>query len=574
MSNKKNTGSYYTPKILSDFLTKHITQNYLEETNISILEPSSGDGRFISSLLDNISLNSNHNLSIDLLDINKEELNKALDLIPRSGKIQAKAYCKNYLKFFLEKHKKYSLIIGNPPYVKRKNLQEAQVKSCDEVHEKFRDSNDLITSKGKVNNIWIAFVEAAIMSLNRNGILCFVIPSEVLQVKYAKELRAIIVNEFDRVEVFAFNELIFEGIQQDVVALIGIKGIDNTKEHGFSFYQVDELEDLKEPRFTEKHSNIHRTTLDKWTNYILTDEELNFIDGYQKAFRSIKYYSATAQVGIVSAANDYFIVNDETLINYKLNRLKNIVKPILPKGYVVPNLVSFCHLDFAKLKNENKNVNFLHFPNQPKKRFGKIANQYFYKGEEEREDGKGELHKRYKMQKREHWYNVPSVWASEGMFIKRSHLYPKIFVNESEALATDSFYRINAKDEYDIRKIVFSFYNSLTFVLAELEGRFYGGGVLELTPNEFKNLAIPYSDKISEQQFSKLDTMFRNDEDIESILKYTNSILLPGYDVNKLEEIRKVLVNRRIKKVETDSQEPNFGDPKMNNNEVYVEIAV
>ncbi len=546
MTNKKNTGSYYTPKILSDFLSNHIVQNYLNETNISVLEPSCGDGEFVSSFFNYLDLNTIEKVSIDLFDINKVELNKAKDLIPQSNKINKVINHQDYLKYYLSNDDKYSLIIGKPPYIKRNTLQKTQIKSCDEVHERFKKSSEIITSNGKINNIWIAFVEAAIMSLNQNGILCFVIPSEILQVKYAKELRALIIDEFDRVEVFAFNELIFDGIQQDVVALIGIKGIEHITQRGISFYQVEKLDDLREPKFTEKHNNIHRTTLDKWTNYILTDEELNFVDEIKNEYQQIKFYTERAQVGIVSAANDYFILNDEELKANNLNKLKSIIKPILPKGSLVPNVANFTNSDFALLKAKNVKVNFLLFPNLPKLKLNQKIIDYLIKGEEKK-DGKG-LHERYKMIKRDNWYHVPTTWVSQGLFVKRSHKYPKIFVNDANSLATDSFYRINMKENYNIKNLVFSFYNSLTFVLAELEGRFYGGGVLELTPNEFKELSIPYCKNITDKQFNRLDQMLRNDIDIEDILSFTNSILIPHLDTTRLEKIRTKLVNRRMKK--------------------------
>lgn len=552
---KKNTGSYYTPKVLSNFLSNHIIQNYIDETNISVLEPSCGDGEFISSFFNSIDFNSVEKVSIDLFDINKKELEKADALIPLSDKVEKTINHQDYLNYYLNNDDKYSLIIGNPPYIKRSNLQSLQLKSCDKVHEIFRDSNELITSNGKVNNIWIAFVEAAIMSLNKNGILCFVIPSEILQVKYARELRALIIDEFDRVEVFAFNELIFDGIQQDVVVLIGVKGIKDTYQHGISFYQVEQLDDLKEPKFTEKHNNIHRTTLDKWTNYILTDEELNFVDWLKKEYQQIKFYSEKAQVGIVSAANDYFILNDKELKENKLSRFSSIIKPILPKGALIPNVANFTNLDFDYLKKKNVKINFLLFPNSPKSKLNKKIIDYLIIGEKKKNaNGAGELHKRYKMTLRENWYHVPSTWISEGLFVKRSHKYPKIFVNESNSLATDSFYRINMKEGFDIKNLVFSFYNSLTFVLAELEGRFYGGGVLELTPNEFKELSIPYKDDITDKQFNELDKMLRDDREIEDILSFTNSILIPHLDTIKLEEIRVKLVNRRIKKSGNNSK--------------------
>lgn len=539
MQNKR-TGSYYTPKILSDFLVQHIFDKYVFSENVSVLEPSCGDGIFVSAL----SNFTAKRLDLDILDINKEELSKAKKLISKNNKIKFKAHHQDYLDFFLNNDNKYSLVIGNPPYIKKNNMVDEQIQRCEKIHDRIVTRINGKKSKEKIKNIWPAFVEAAIMSLNETGVLCFVIPAEILQVIYAKNLRTLIMGEFDRVEVFAFNELIFEGIQQDVVALIGIKGIENINEHGFSFYQVEALDDLKEPRFTEKNNNVHRTTLDKWTNYILTDEELNFIDEHKNNYQSIKNYCDKAEVGIVSAANDYFILSDSDVLENKLNRLNNIVKPILPKGYTIPDIASFTLNDLNQLRATNKRVNFLHFPDLTKNKLGKIANDYLKKGEEEK------LHERYKMTKRKNWYHVPSIWKSEGLFVKRCHMYPKFFVNEADTLATDSFYRVITKDEFNIKKLVFSFYNSLTFVLAELEGRFYGGGVLELTPNEFKNLSIPYSEDITDEQFNILDQMLRNQVDIEEILEFTNTVVLQNINTIQLEEIRKKLVLRRLKREE------------------------
>jgi hypothetical protein len=71
------------------------------------------------------------------------------------------------------------------------------------------------------------------------------------------------------------------------------------------------------------------------------------------------------------------------------------------------------------------------------------------------------------------------------------HDFPKFIINEAKALATDSAYLVTAKKDIDINSLVLLFYNSLTLVFSEINGRFYGGGVLELTPNEFKKLPIP-----------------------------------------------------------------------------------
>lgn len=554
MPNKKNTGSYYTPEILSDFLINHIFTKYLTSKNLSILEPSCGDGQFISSLFKHIHCDNYTKFDLTICDINDVEIAKTLEFIPNSNKTSLHVVNNDYLDFFLNNDSKYSLIIGNPPYIRKKNLLEQQIKICEEVHNKVKSKYpNLLKSTNKINNIWTAFVESAIMSLEDNGVMCFVIPAEIMHVNYTKELRRLIQIYFDKVEIFAFNELIFDGIQQDVVALIGIKGVENNDNHGVSFYQVNRLEDLNEPKFTELHNNIHRLQLDKWTNYILTDQELDYIENLKSQFFPINKYCKRAQVGIVSAANDYFILGHNEVTQNGLNEVNGLIKPILPKGSILPNVLNFTDGDLKRLFENNKRVSFVQFSNLPKNLLGTVENQYIEKGEQSIENSnKGQLHKRYKMLKRDNWYHIPSVWYSEGLFIKRSHMFPKIIVNSTNALATDSFYRLEMNENYNIRNLAFAFYNTLTFILSELEGRFYGGGVLELTPIEFKNLSIPYSALITDAQFTELDMMLRANMPIDKILDFTDKILFTETTINihQLRNIRMRLVNRRIKKQE------------------------
>ena len=548
MDDQKKTGSYYTPKILADFLILHIFDKYLNSGNIEILEPSCGDGQFIDSIFNTSQYEDFSQIKIDLVDINSAELEKIV--YPDSPKIICEKINDDYLNFFLTNRKKYTLIVGNPPYIRKKNMLQEQILRCEEIHAQAKLYSSVITDTGRIKNIWPAFIEAAIMSLNTNGVICFVLPSEILQVKYSKELRDLIRTEFEKVEIFAFNELIFEGIEQDVIALIGIKKVENKEEHGVSFYQVDTLSDLKEPKFTEKFSNIHRHSLDKWTNYILSDEELNFVDSIKSSYQPLKKYCDKIEVGIVTAANEFFILNNKAVRENRLDEVDNLIKPIIPKGSALPNTINLTTSDLVSMAAEDKNVHFIHFPDLPKIELSEVENRYINKGEIEKGNDVPSINNRYKMKLRNNWYHIPSVWHSEVLFVKRCHEYPRVLINSANAYATDSFYRVVISKKFSSQSLVFSFFNSLTFILAELEGRYYGGGVLELIPTEFKELIIPYKENIGEVQFSKLDAMFRRDESIDRILDFTDNLLLShlGLDsINQLRSLRKKLLNRRLK---------------------------
>ena len=101
-----------------------------------------------------------------------------------------------------------------------------------------------------------------------------------------------------------------------------------------------------------------------------------------------------------------------------------------------------------------------------------------------------ELHTRYKCRIRKPWYKVPSVYSTSIGMLKRCHEAPRLILNQAEAYTTDTAYRVRSTFTSS-ENLVCSFLNPLTAITAELEGRYYGGGVLELVPSEIEQLYIP-----------------------------------------------------------------------------------
>ena len=537
---EKKNGKYYTPVILADFIVQHLFDNYTFDNEVNVLEPSIGDGIFLESFFNNGLFRKQPKLpkNLNILGIEKNEeaislsANRAKRLVHGSHVVLHKS--EDYLDFHLNNKSKFDLIIGNPPYIKGHRLTKKQLEQCTKIH---KQSN---LSTKTIKNIWTSFLVGAVQSLSKNGVICYVLPAELLQVVYTKELRNLLIEKFDRIEIFAFGQPVFNEIEQDVIVLFCAKGTKKS----VAFYHVKKLDDLKKPDFADRHANVHRETLDKWTNYILKDVDLKFLDGIKSKFSPIKDY-CDSSVGIVTAANDYFIVNEKTV---KEKGLDKIARPILQKGMHMPRSVSFTKKDFKQIVKDAKPSFFLAFINKKIDSLTKAEKDYLALGE------KRDIHERYKCKLRENWYFVPSVWISEGFFTKRSDIFPRTIVNEAGVIVTDSFYRINMKEGNKIQDLAFSFYNSATLIFAELEGRYYGGSVLELTPNEYKNLSIPYISNVPKKHLNKLDKMLRSGSTITEILDYTDGVILRDHfkmkdsEVKRLRRIYKDLVNRRLKK--------------------------
>jgi adenine-specific DNA-methyltransferase len=121
--------------------------------------------------------------------------------------------------------------------------------------------------------------------------------------------------------------------------------------------------------------------------------------------------------------------------------------------------------------------------------------------------------------------------------LKRAHHYPRLVLNKAKTFTTDTAYRIQPKEVTAV-SLVYSFLNSLTCLCAELEGRHYGGGVLELVPSEIERLILPVC-SVSDTDLRELDERFRACSDSGQILRDQDNVVLSaaGLSANDLSAI-------------------------------------
>ncbi|APU11541.1 type I restriction endonuclease subunit M [Cellulophaga lytica] len=519
MTNKKNTGSYYTPQYLASFISKRVLSHFENRTRMSILEPSVGDGAFISEL----EKEENINIKLTALDINEIELTTASE---KWNKKTASFIKTDFLEYSASN--KFSAVIGNPPYVKKNLLKEKQIELIKEIH-----TNENLTD-ASVKNIWTTFLVKANKLLVNNGILAFVLPSELLQVKFAEEIREYLKNEFQRIEIFTFNDLMFECKGQDTIVLFAYK---KAKLKGEFFTNISSKEELEKNNFVLKNNNLLVESNVKWTHHFLTSDELTFIDNLKKELKTVNDYSES-KPGIVTGANKYFIIDKETENKFDLSEY---TKPIIQKGLFVNGSVVFNDDDIQKLEKNNRPTKLLQLNDNDE--ISNKLREYLDIGELE------ELPERHKCGIRNNWYVIPNISnVPDAFFFKRSHLYPKLLKNNSNAFVTDSAYKIEMRNGYDLNSFIYSFYNTLTLLLSELDGRYYGGGVLELIPSEFKKLPIPYN-VISNTQFDNFTTDFENKSNIEQILIQNDlNILNPTLGINKEDLLKLTVIKDKLKK--------------------------
>lgn len=465
---QKLRGGYYTPPDLASYLSRWLVQNQPE----TILEPSCGDGVFFDALSE-AGLPSS--TSIVAFELFEEEAARARIRLRRGGDVIAGDFLEWSIEKITNKEMPFDAVAGNPPFIRYQYLPDEFQKRAETI---FRLLGLKFT---KHTNAWVPFILASVSLLKPGGRLAMVVPSEIIHVMHAQSLRTFLGSVCSRMMIIDPQEIWFEDTLQGAVLLFAekkrcgtdhIDGLGILAVKGKSFLSTDPTNLFNRlPRMNGK------TVAGKWTRALLTDTQRNLLDEVRD-HHDIKVFHEIAEVnvGIVTGANKFFLVPDEVVEQYELDQWAH---PMFGRSEHCPGVI----YDLGQHQQNSKNgtpTNFLWFKGQ----LTNTAKKYISYGEAQN------LHTRFKCRIRSPWYIVPSVHSTAIGMLKRSHSTPRLILNEANAYTTDTAYRINSLGPEPDR-LVYSFVNALTSLSAELEGRYYGGGVLELVPSEIERLLIP-----------------------------------------------------------------------------------
>lgn len=555
----KLRGGYYTPSKLADILSIWA----LSGKGHHVLEPGCGDGSFLRSILkvtsSKLVIPEMTIDGVEILHDEAEKTKKVAESLEELG-VRVNIHETDFLEWIVSMPLSitWDVIIGNPPYIRYQYFDKTQREYAESI---FNQAKVPFT---KLTNAWVPFVIASILHLAPKGYLAMVLPEELLHILHAAGLRNLLQREMEQVDIVDIRELAFKDALQGVILLRAIKkarsfislhytqkknvGKENAKTNAFiNIQRLNNLEGLGSLSSLYKQEEFNGVNNGKWTHLFLSKEELDLLQIIDTKVGIYLFKNvANVDIGIVTGANKFFVVNRTTAEKYEL---LNISLPMLARSEFIKG-ITYTDADQKQNESEGKAVLFLRFPAISKEAMPEKMSEYIELGE------KQELNSRYKCRIRTPWYIVPYIWKANIGLLKRCHKFPRVVLNELGALSTDTAYRIVMNDGYRGREkdLVFSFFNSLTLLSAELEGRHYGGGVLELVPSEIERLRIPLVN-ITTTQFSHLDKMVRDGESIDAILNFTDPLVLGSSssvnlcqnDINIIRSATNRLRDRRLR---------------------------
>lgn len=468
----KLRGGYYTPEKIAEFIVDWA----IRTTTDTILEPSCGDGSFVNAITSKLQRMGTSDQAIKRnvtgVELDKTEAKKA----SRYGASIIQSDFFTYYQNCIDDKKKFDVIVGNPPFIRYQNFEEEYRKIAFELMDKHGFHPNRLT------NIWLPFLVLACKALKPDGRVGMVIPAELFQVDYAAEARQFLSTYFENLTLVTFKKLVFDDIQQEVILFLGekksdkqgirvveLEGLDSLTAAGQSCLGVAEIKKLD-------HSK------DKWVKYYLSSEELDLLvrlNDSENIMDATELYDVN--VGLVSGENAFFVINQETVDNFGL---QDSIIPIISRTDQIKGL-ELTERDYTDLVEKGKKVYFFNTGDLPFEELSESQQRYIQWGEEQG------YNKNYKCRIRSKWYHVPHTWRAEAFLVRQANLYPKMVLNNKNALVTDTLHKVRFHEGIDGRAVVGAFLNTYTLALSETLGRSYGGGVLTFEPGEMRKMRVP-----------------------------------------------------------------------------------
>jgi len=515
---KEKFGQYMTPRIIAEFMVDLVSL----EKDSKVLEPSAGDGIFIDVLKER---GYNNILGYEV-DPNIIQHDEVLNL--------------SFISLNIDSD--YDVIIGNPPYIRWKNLE-------DEL--KFELQNDQYWKKflNSLNDYSAIFIIKSINALTNGGELIFITPDYWLYTTHSQNLRDFIVEKGQITEFYFFKESpIFRNVNVSLMVFKFVKNPDNFQDIKAvkvkSKTKIDRVLLRKMKLFNE--SSIFQVfqlkPFEKGTSWVFASENENLT--IEKLERSCLYSSSNniydtlgdyclIANGIVSGLDNAFNYDGLEVNSFESEHLIDVLKGKNIKPYYSSKTSKYIFLNFINTEYDEVDLKF-HAPN-----FYKKLNQY-----------KPQLLDRYSYNRSINYWE----WVFLRNFKILSSGSERIFVPSKERITNLEYFRFSIAPHYSYpSQDVISIFKktntleSLNYVVAYLNTRLVFNWIK--LKGIVKGDIVEFSKKpLSSVPFLRIDF----DDDFEKMIHNEISDLV--------EEIKKTDMNNSLLIIYNDKIESLFNN--------------
>lgn len=462
-------GQFSTPYLLALDIMQHM-KSLIKGNNVSLFEPSIGTGVFYSVFAEVFGTDKKA-FGIELDNHYFSPAKQLWEGFPLEI-VQADF-------FNITPDRQFPLLVANPPYIRHHHIENSQKQ---ELQLRTYEQTGIKTSG--LTGMYCYFLMLSEQWLEDGGISCWLIPSEFMDVNYGKALKHYLLNNVELLQIHRFNATDLQFADALVSSCIVI--FRKAKPQSNSPIRFTLGGSISKP---EKEILIDRQEIadsQKWTNLfengIVQTNETEKLGDYFIVKR-----------GVVTGDNNFFIVDDNKIEQYGID--KKFLYPILPspryiKGDVIEatgELPDIERQEYLFSCNLSESILKQQYPG---------TWSYIQEGERQGvRDG-------YICSRRTPWYSCEERPPASIIvpYMGRSDTNKRMFrfiLNKSKAITTNVYLLLYPKPQYarSLRDLtiltqVWHALNSIPQERMIKGGRFYGGGLRKMEPNELMNIPL------------------------------------------------------------------------------------
>lgn len=478
---RNRMGQYATPSSLAIEIIDYSKSLLSDSEKIRFLDPAIGTGAFYSALL-------------RVLSPDRIETAIGYEVDPECAKTTSQLWSKTPLKLIIadftevfppeKEHLKSNLLICNPPYVRHHHLSPETKQSLRELGIKSAG----IQLSG-LAGLYCYFLLAAHQWMSQDGLACWLIPSEFMDVNYGEGVKDYLSSQVTLIRVHQFNpsDLQFDG----VLVSTSIVWFKNAKPDQQHFVEFTSGGSISNPILSERIPIKSLKKTSKWSKATISYTQKIQIE---PKFRLSDLFEIKR--GVATGANNFFILNPEQINKFSIS--SEFLTPILPSSrYLLEDEV------FADEQGNpilDRKLFLLTCKLHPEEL--RISHPYVWSYLQRGIDAG--IPKRYLCNHRSLWYlqearnPTPFLCTYMGRSQSKSSKPFRFILNHSKAIAPNVYLMMYPKPKLaamlsshpEQLKIVWQALNSIPTQNLVHEGRVYGDGLHKLEPKELANAPV------------------------------------------------------------------------------------
>jgi len=468
---RNKLGQFATPPALALDIAKYLVKLVPAREKVRFLDPAFGTGAFYSAVL--------------AITSGRTQQARGFEIDAHYGKPAQELWKASPLELSVTDFTRqmpdgrYNLIICNPPYVRHHHLT-----AIDKTHLNSRTLRATGFALSGLAGLYCYFMLLTHAWMEADGVAAWLVPSEVLDVNYGREVKQYLTDAVELVRIHRFdpNNVQFNDALVSSAVVVFRKKAPAKKHEVHFTYGGSLLEPATERTIPLRELAGQR----KWSNLALK--------GSKKPHDVLRLGDLfKVKRGLATGDNGFFILTPEEIRKHDLPW--ELFRPILPSARYVQDL---------EIKGDENGLPVLERRlflldttlSEPeiKKQYPKL---WVYL-----ETGIGDVSKRYLCRTRKPWYAqedrpAPPILCTYMGRSEKARPF-RFILNHSNAAATNVYlllyprepFKSLADREPGLIRAVWETLNSVSADELLGEGRVYGGGLHKLEPKELSNLDI------------------------------------------------------------------------------------